>query len=153
MKNNTSIAVLIPCFNEEITVAKVIQDFRRELPNAQIYVFDNNSTDQTVQEAIPSGAIVRYETRQGKGNVVRTMFRDIEAEIYVMVDGDATYPAEKVHALIEPVIAGKADMTVGTRLQQYEEESFRLFHKEENLGRSQRHLLKYILFLVEYQMG
>jgi glycosyltransferase involved in cell wall biosynthesis len=127
-----SIAVLIPCFNEEKTIQKVIDDFRHELPNADIYVYDNNSTDQTVQKAIASGAKIGYEYKQGKGNVVRTMFREIIADIYVMVDGDATYPAEKVHELIEPITSGKADMTVGTRLTVYEEESFRVFHKFGN---------------------
>lgn len=127
-----SVAVLIPCYNEEMTVAKVIEDFQRELPEAKIYVFNNNSTDQTVQKAVACGAEVRHEPKKGKGNVVRTMFRDVVADIYVMVDGDATYPAKEVRALIEPVLTGKADMTVGTRLEQYEEKSFRLFHKFGN---------------------
>jgi len=127
-----SIAILIPCFNEEITVAKVIQDFQRELPDARIYVFDNNSTDGTACNAMACGADVRYEVKQGKGNVVRAMFRDVVADIYIMVDGDATYPANRVHDLIEPVLNGKADMTVATRLEQYEEKSFRLCHKFGN---------------------
>lgn len=127
-----SIAILIPCYNEEMTVAKVIQDFRREIPEAKIYVFDNNSTDRTVERARVNGAEVRYESKQGKGNVVRSMFRDIRADLYVMVDGDDTYPAERVHALIEPVFAGDADMAVGTRLDTYDDQSFRLFHKLGN---------------------
>jgi glycosyltransferase involved in cell wall biosynthesis len=127
-----SIAILIPCYNEEMTITKVIQDFQRELQEAKIYVFNNNSTDQTVQKALACGVEVRHELEKGKGNVVRTMFRDIAADIYVMVDGDATYPAEKVHELIEPVLTGKADMTVGTRLGQHEEKSFRFFHKFGN---------------------
>lgn len=97
------IAVLIPCYNEELTIEKVIKDFKKELPEAQIYVYDNNSKDKTAEIANKNGAIVRYEYKQGKGNVVRTMFRDIDADIYVMVDGDDTYPAEFVHQLIEPV--------------------------------------------------
>jgi glycosyltransferase involved in cell wall biosynthesis len=127
-----SIAVLIPCYNEELTVRKVIEDFRRELPDAGIYVYDNNSTDGTVKCACTCGAKVRHENKQGKGNVVRTMFREVFADIYVMVDGDATYPAGRVHDLIEPVRSGKADMTVGTRMDQYENKSFRLFHKFGN---------------------
>jgi glycosyltransferase involved in cell wall biosynthesis len=129
---NETIAVLIPCYNEEITIKKVIRDFRRELPEAEIYVYDNNSSDQTVRKAVACGAKIGHEHKQGKGNVVRRMFREIAADIYIMVDGDATYPAERVHALIEPVRSGKADMTVGTRLDQHEDRSFRLFHKFGN---------------------
>lgn len=129
---NVTIAVMIPCFNEEKTVSKVISDFRLELPSADIYVYNNASTDNTEAIAVSAGATVRTEHRKGKGNVVRSMFRDVEADIYVMVDGDATYPADKVHALISPVISGKADMTVGTRLRDYEERSFRLFHRIGN---------------------
>lgn len=110
------IAVLIPCYNEEATVRKVIEDFRRELPSATVYVYDNNSTDNTAREAHEAGAVVTTESRQGKGYVVRSMFNDIAADIYVMVDGDDTYPAEKVHEIIRPVAEGKADMVVGTRL-------------------------------------
>ena len=94
-------AVLIPCYNEELTIEKVIKDFKKELPEAEIYVYDNNSKDRTAQIAKENGAIVRCEYRQGKGNVVRSMFRDIDADIYVMADGDDTYPAEEVHKLIE----------------------------------------------------
>ena len=106
-------AVLIPCYNEEITIEKVIKDFRKELPDADIYVYDNNSKDKTAEIAKRNGAIVKHEYRQGKGNVVRSMFRDIEADIYVMVDGDDTYPAEEVHKLIKPVVDGEADMVIG----------------------------------------
>jgi glycosyltransferase involved in cell wall biosynthesis len=110
------IAVLIPCYNEEPTVAQVVSAFRAELPAARIYVFDNNSTDRTVECAVAAGAIVRHESRQGKGFVVQSMFREVDADVYIMVDGDATYPAAEVHLLIAPVIAGQADMVVGSRL-------------------------------------
>lgn len=128
------IAVLIPCYNEELTIEKVIKDFRKELPNADIYVYDNNSKDKTAEIAVANGAIVKHEYRQGKGNVVRTMFRDIEADIYVMVDGDDTYPAEFVHKLIEPIKTGEADMTIGDRLSNgtYQEENKRHFHEFGN---------------------
>jgi len=105
--NKPKIAVLIPCYNEEKTIASVVRDFRLQLPDAEIYVFDNNSTDNTVKEAMEAGAIVRYERRQGKGHVVRSMFRHVDADIYVMVDGDGTYPAQRVHELINPIIAGE----------------------------------------------
>lgn len=124
------IAVLIPCYNEEVTIGKVVDDFKRELPEADIYVYDNNSKDATFEIARDHGAIVRFEPRQGKGNVVRSMFRDIDADYYVMVDGDDTYPAEAARALIEPLEAGRADMTVGDRLSNgtYGEENDRAFH-------------------------
>lgn len=98
------IAVLIPCYNEELSIEKVVKDFKKELPEADIYVYDNNSSDKTAEIAKNAGAIVRYEYNQGKGNVVRRMFREVEADIYVMVDGDDTYPAEEVHNLLEPII-------------------------------------------------
>ena len=125
-----SIAVLIPCYNEEVTIAKVVDDFHRELPGATIYVYDNNSTDRTAALAAAHGAVVRREPRQGKGNVVRQMFRDIEADCYLMVDGDDTYPAEAAHNLCEPILSGTADMTVGDRLSNgtYAEENKRAFH-------------------------
>ncbi len=128
------IAVLIPCYNEELTIEKVIKDFRKELPEADIYVYDNNSKDKTVEIAKANGAIVRHEYKQGKGNVVRTMFREIEADIYIMVDGDDTYPAEFVHKLIEPIRTGQADMTIGDRLSNgtYQEENKRHFHEFGN---------------------
>ena len=127
-------AVLIPCYNEELTIEKVIKDFKRELPEADIYVYDNNSKDKTAQIAEENGAIVRHEYRQGKGNVVRSMFRDIDADIYVMADGDDTYPAEEVHKLIEPVVKGEADMAIGDRLTNgtYQKENKRHFHEFGN---------------------
>ena len=130
VQSSDKIAVLIPCYNEEVTIAKVVTDFRRELPSAMIYVYDNNSSDRTAQLASDAGAIVIPEPRQGKGNVVRQMFRDIDAECYLMVDGDDTYPAEAAHALCEPILAGRADMTVGDRLSNgtYAEENKRAFH-------------------------
>ena len=128
------IAVLIPCYNEELTVEKVIKDFRRELPKADIYVYDNNSKDKTAQIARENGAIVKHEYKQGKGNVVRSMFSDIDADLYIMVDGDDTYPAESVHTLIEPVRKGEADMCIGDRLSNgtYQKENKRLFHEFGN---------------------
>lgn len=127
-------AVLIPCYNEEITIEKVIKDFKRELPDADIYVYNNNSKDKTAEIAVKNGAIVRNEYRQGKGNVVRSMFREIDADIYVMVDGDDTYPAEEVHKLIEPVVNGEADMVIGDRLTNgtYQKENKRHFHEFGN---------------------
>lgn len=127
-------AVLIPCYNEELTIEKVIKDFRKELPEADIYVYDNNSKDRTAQIAKENGAIVKHEYKQGKGNVVRSMFYDIDADIYVMVDGDDTYPAEEVHKLIEPVVSGKADMCIGDRLSNgtYQKENKRHFHEFGN---------------------
>ena len=127
-------AVLIPCYNEELTIEKVIKDFKKELPDADIYVYDNNSKDKTAQIAKANGAIVKHEYRQGKGNVVRSMFRDIDADIYVMVDGDDTYPAEEVHKLIKPVQEGIADMAIGDRLTNgtYQKENKRHFHEFGN---------------------
>lgn len=128
------IAVLIPCYNEELTVEKVIKDFRKELPDADIYVYDNNSTDKTAELAEKAGAILRKENRQGKGNVVRTMFREVEADIYIMVDGDDTYPAEFVHKLIEPVRNGEVDMCIGDRLTNgtYQAQIKKNFHEFGN---------------------
>ncbi len=97
-------AILIPCYNEELSIEKVIKDLKKELPEADIYVYDNNSKDKTVEIAKEAGAIVRHEYNQGKGNVVRRMFREIEADVYVMVDGDDTYPAEEVNKLIAPIV-------------------------------------------------
>ncbi|MDZ5606569.1 glycosyltransferase family 2 protein [Bacillus bingmayongensis] len=127
------IAVLVPCYNEEITIGKVIDDFKKELPTAKIYVYDNNSSDRTSEVALSHGAIVRKEFRQGKGNVVRSMFMDIEADYYIMVDGDDTYPAEFVHSILEPLINNEADMVIGDRLSNgtYGNENKRAFH---NLG-------------------
>lgn len=109
-------AILLPCYNEAITIKKVVEDFRRELPSADIYVYDNNSKDGSVDLAREAGAIVRYVPQQGKGFVVRKMFREIEADVYVMVDADDTYPADEVHKLITPIVEGKADMVNGDRL-------------------------------------
>jgi glycosyltransferase involved in cell wall biosynthesis len=122
------IAVLIPCYNEETTIRRVVNDFQRELPTATVYVYDNNSTDRTAAVAAAEGAVVVPEKRQGKGFVMASMFRDVEADVYVLVDGDATYPADRVHDLIRPIVDGKADMTVATRLAQYDERSFRPLH-------------------------
>lgn len=124
------IAVLIPCYNEEVTIAKVVDDFRSALPEAVIYVYDNNSSDRTGEIASAHGAVVRKEPRQGKGNVVRQMFRDVEADCYLMVDGDDTYPADQAPALCKPILDGAADMTVGDRLSNgtYAEENKRAFH-------------------------
>lgn len=126
----SNVAVLIPCYNEGITIKKVVEDFKHELPGAVIYVYDNNSADGTAQIARDAGAIVRHEGRQGKGNVCRQMFRDIEASCYLMVDGDDTYPAESAAALCAPILNGEADMTVGDRLSNgtYAEENKRAFH-------------------------
>lgn len=128
--NSESIAVIIPCYNEALTIGKVIDDFHRELPQATVYVYDNNSSDDTSRIATEHGATVRFEPRQGKGNVCRQMFRDIDANCYLMVDGDDTYPAEAAKALCEPILNGTADMTVGDRLSNgtYAEENKRAFH-------------------------
>ena len=125
-----SIAVIIPCYNEALTIGKVIDDFHRELPQATVYVYDNTSSDDTSRIATEHGATVRFEPRQGKGNVCRQMFRDIDADCYLMVDGDDTYPAEAAKALCEPILNGTADMTVGDRLSNgtYAEENKRAFH-------------------------
>lgn len=119
------VAVLIPCHNEEQTITAVVEAFRHELPRAEIYVFDNNSTDRTVEHARAAGAVVMFEPRQGKGNVVQSMFRSVDADVYVMVDGDDTYPADAVHRLVEPVISGTADMVIGSRLQDESRSEFR----------------------------
>ena len=124
------VAVLIPCYNEAVTIGKVVDDFKRVLPDADIYVYDNNSKDNTAAIAEDHGAIVRTEPRQGKGNVVRQMFREIDADYYIMVDGDDTYPAEDAPRLLEPLMNDTADMTVGDRLSNgtYGEENDRAFH-------------------------
>ena len=113
---STSVAVLIPCFNEALTIEKVINDFRKELPEATIYVFDNNSTDDTGKIALSAGAVVMKELRQGKGNVIRSMFRLIDADCYLMVDGDDTYPAESANEMVHWVIDNNVDMVIGDRL-------------------------------------
>src|ERR1700759_3899377 len=113
---NPGVAVLIPCYQEALTIGKVIADFRRELPAAKIYVYDNNCTDGTAEIAAKAGAIVRREKRQGKGYVVAAMFEQINEDILVMWDGDDTYEASHVHKLLEPILRGDADMTTATRL-------------------------------------
>ena len=125
-----SVAVLVPCYNEAITIAKVVDDFRRCLPDATVYVYDNNSTDSTADIACEHGAVVRRESRQGKGRVVRSMVRDIDADYYIMVDGDDTYPAEAAVELLRPLIDDEADMVVGDRLSNgsYGDENDRAFH-------------------------
>ena len=124
------IAILLPAYNEEVTIVKVIEDFKKALPQAEIYVYDNNSKDKTNQLAKEAGAIVRFEPRQGKGNVVRSMFREIDADYYIMADADDTYPAAEVEKLLEPLRTGMADMTIGDRLSNgtYEKENKRGFH-------------------------
>ena len=126
----SSVAVIIPCYNEAPTIAKVVDDFKRVLPDASIYVYDNNSTDGTGDIAREHGAQVRVERRQGKGNVVRQMMRDIDADYYIMVDGDDTYPAEAAPELLAPLMNDEADMVVGDRLSNgtYGEENDRAFH-------------------------
>lgn len=128
------IAVLIPCYNEEKTVEKVVRDARAALPEATIYVYDNNSSDRTVELAEKAGAVVRHEYMQGKGNVIRRMFREIDAECYIMVDGDDTYPMEYAPEMVEKVLSHNADMVVGDRLSTtYFTENKRPFH---NFGNS-----------------
>lgn len=132
MKNQ--IAVLIPCYNESRTIAKVIADYRRALPEATIYVYDNNSQDGTDSIARNAGAVVRYEYRQGKGNVIRSMFRDIDADCYLMIDGDDTYPAECASHMVDLILGKGVDMVIGDRLSStYFEENKRPFH---NIGNS-----------------
>ena len=131
--NHHKIAVLIPCYNESKTIYKVVSDFKKELPEADIYVYDNNSTDGTADIAVKAGAILRNEYRQGKGNVIRSMFRDIEADCYLMIDGDDTYPAENARDMVELVLSGKADMVIGDRLSStYFMENKRPFHNTGN---------------------
>lgn len=129
------IAVLIPCYNEEKTVGKVVRDFRSALPEAVVYVYDNNSSDRTAELALEAGAIVRHEHKQGKGNVIRSMFQDIDAECYLMADGDDTYPAEAAPELVRPILDHGADMVVGDRLSStYFAENKRPFHNLGNAG-------------------
>jgi glycosyltransferase involved in cell wall biosynthesis len=132
MSLRMKIAVLIPCFNEEATVAQVVREFRAALPEAEIVVFDNNSTDNTVERARQAGARVEFERRQGKGFVVRKMFESIDADIYVMVDGDSTYPSHAVHRLMAPIIDDRADMVVGSRLHAASHSEFRLLNRLGN---------------------
>ena len=127
------IAVLIPCYNESLTIKKVIEDWKSTLPEAKIYVYDNNSTDNTAEIAMNAGATVKYEYQQGKGNVIRRMFREIDAESYIMIDGDDTYPAEHGREMVELVLNKNVDMVVGDRLSStYFEENKRPFHNFGN---------------------
>jgi glycosyltransferase involved in cell wall biosynthesis len=125
------VAVLVPCFNEEATIAKVVADFRAALPEAVTYVYDNNSADRTVEVARAAGALVRREMHRGKGNVVRRMFADVDADIYVLVDGDATYDAATAHGMIGRLIEERLDMVVGARVGQHEA-AYRLGHRTGN---------------------
>jgi glycosyltransferase involved in cell wall biosynthesis len=125
------VAVLVPCYNEERAIAKVVGDFRAALPDATIYVYDNNSTDRTVETAAKAGAVVRRETHQGKGRVVRRMFNDIEADIYLLVDGDATYDAPSAPTMIAKLIEERLDMVVGSRVDR-EEAAYRRGHRAGN---------------------
>jgi glycosyltransferase involved in cell wall biosynthesis len=129
----STIAVLIPCYNESMTIEKVIKDYAKAIPEANIYVYDNNSTDNTADIAKRSGAIVHYERRQGKGNVMRTMFREIDADCYLIVDGDDTYSADDARVMIDFVLSENADMVIGDRLSStYFKENKRLFHNSGN---------------------
>lgn len=126
------IAVLIPCYNEELTIADVVTQFRLQLPEASIYVFDNKSSDRTAARAEEAGAILLRESRQGKGYVVQSMFRRIDADVFVMVDGDETYPSAAVHRLIAPILAAEADMVVGSRLHPESQSRFRELNRLGN---------------------
>ena len=129
----SKIAVLIPCYNESATVQKVVHDFKEALPEADIYVYDNNSSDNTDKLALEAGAIVRYEYRQGKGNVIRSMFRQIDADCYLMIDGDDTYPAEHAREMVDLVLNKGVDMVIGDRLSStYFTENKRMFHNTGN---------------------
>ncbi|UIP49512.1 glycosyltransferase family 2 protein [Bifidobacterium longum] len=129
---NPTVAVLIPCYNEEITIGKVVNDFHAALPSATVYVYDNNSSDRTAEIASTAGAIVRKEPRQGKGNVIRAMFEDIDADVYIMADGDDTYPADAAPAMVAKVLEGY-DMVIGDRLSStYFQENKRPFHNFGN---------------------
>lgn len=126
------VAILIPCFNEEATIGKVVRDFRAALPEAEVYVYDNNSTDRTREIAEQAGARVGTETKQGKGFVIQTMFREVDADVFVLVDGDDTYSAKDAGRLIEPILQGRADMVVGSRLRSHTQEAFRPLHRFGN---------------------
>lgn len=143
------IAILIPCYNEELTIQKVIADFKKELPNATIYVYDNNSIDQTYHLAKTCNTNVKREPRQGKGNVIKSMFQDIDADIYVLIDGDDTYPVSMVYKLIEPIMKKEADMVVGDRMSHnYKHINQRNFH---NFGNNLVKLLINKLFQTNLQ--
>ena len=130
---NKKIAVLIPCYNESKTIEKVVKDYKKELPNADIYVYDNNSSDGTDEIAKNAGAIVKYEYKQGKGNVIRSMFKDIDADCYLMIDGDDTYSVGNAKEMCKYILDGKADMVIGDRLSStYFTENKRPFHNFGN---------------------
>lgn len=134
MRKNQKIAILIPCYNENKTIKKVINDYKKVLPEADIYVYDNNSSDGTDEIAKKAGAIVRYEYKQGKGNVVRRMFKDVDADCYLMIDGDDTYPAENAREMCNLILENKADMVIGDRLSStYFQENKRQFHNFGNV--------------------
>ena len=120
VQSDLAIAVLVPCLNEEAAIGKVVADFKAALPTATIYVYDNNSTDRTVEVATAAGAVVRRERRPGKGNVVRRMFQDIEADVYVMVDGDDTYDAKVAPKLVDKLLDDNLDMVVGRRIETHQ---------------------------------
>lgn len=128
------ICLLVPCYNEGLTIGRVVSDFRKACPQMEIYVYDNNSTDDTSEQALRAGATVVREPRQGKGNVVRSMFRDVDADLYVIVDGDDTYPAAQLHEMLRPALEEGADMVIGDRLSNgsYYEENRRNFHSLGN---------------------
>ena len=127
------VAILLPCYNEALTIEKVVRDFRAELPDADIWVYDNNSSDGSAELARTAGALVRRIPQQGKGHVVRRMFQEVDADVYVMVDSDDTYPADEVHKLIQPVLDGEADMVNGDRLSStYMQENKRPGHNFGN---------------------
>ena len=141
---NKKIAILIPCYNESKTIEKVVKDYKKAIPEADIYVYDNNSTDNTDKIAESAGAIVKYEYKQGKGNVIRSMFRQIDADCYLMIDGDDTYPSENAKEMCDLILEGKADMVIGDRLSStYFTENKRAFH---NFGNKIVRLLINILF-------
>ena len=125
------VAVLVPCYNEEVSIGQVVAEFQTALPDATVYVYDNNSSDATVDRAREAGAVVRHEARQGKGNVVRRMFGDVDADVYVMVDGDATYDAASAPAMVERLWTGHLDMVVGRRVHEHDE-AYRAGHQTGN---------------------
>lgn len=127
------VAVLIPCFNEATTIGSVVKEFKTHLPSAEIYVFDNNSTDTSVKIAQENGAIVKHVPQQGKGNVIRKMFREVNADYYIMIDADATYPVKEAEKLLSPIVNNEADMVIGDRLSSnYFKENKRVFHNHGN---------------------
>src|SRR3990167_6437582 len=134
--NNLEIAILVPCHNEAITIANVIANFKKALPFSKIYVYDNNSTDNTAAIAKSCGAITRCENNKGKGNVVRRMFADIDADIYVLVDGDNTYEAAKAPELIQKLLDDQLDMVIGARREKIEEEKYAVYRPGHRFGNS-----------------